>query len=109
MDTNIKNLPEGDYMTELGYSQCYPWKVMRRTAQTAVLQRVKTAPDPDWKPEMHSGGFCAHCSNQGRQTWLYDGLENHQIRVRLNKHGQFVRRGVRFIAGSCRYFYDYNF
>lgn len=107
-NTNIKNLPDGQYVTELGYSQSYPWKVIKTTPKTMTIQRVKTAPDPDWKPEMHVGGFAAHCSNQGRQTWLYDGLDDQVRTIRKTKMGWSLR-GTQYIEDRARYFYDYNF
>lgn len=110
MQTNIKNLPEGEYFTEVGYSQLYPWKVIKRTAKTVTLAYVDVAPDPAWKPEMHPGGFCAHCSNQHSQTWLYAGVaETRRTEVvRMTKCG-WARKGVKFIENQARYFYDYNF
>lgn len=107
-ETNIKNLPEGSYFTEVGYSQMYPLKEVRRTAQTVTLVRVKAERDPDWKPEMHPGGFVAHCSNQLEQTWLYAGLEEYEITIYATKLG-WSRKGVKFIENRATYFYDYNF
>lgn len=107
--TNIKNLPEGNYVTEIGYSQSYPWQVVKETAKTKTIVRVKTKTDPDWKPEMHPGGFAAHCSNQSQQTWLYDGLSQETKTIRLNKKGKWVHKGVHFVLDRATYFYDYNF
>lgn len=108
--TNIKNLPEGTYFTERGYSQSYPLAQIAATAKTRTLVRVKTAMDPDWKPEFYAGGFAAHCANQSDQTWLFDGIDpDHTMTIRLNKRGQWVRGGTRFTEDQARYFYDYNF
>ena len=106
--TNIKNLPTGEYVTELGYSQSYPWKVIKKTAKTMTVQAVRTKRDPKWKPEMHSGGFCAHCSNQHSQTWLYDGLDEGTQVIRKTKKGWSLR-GVPYVENRAQYFYDYNF
>jgi hypothetical protein len=38
--TNIKGLPEGEYLTETLYSDNVPWKVVGRTAATLKLQEV---------------------------------------------------------------------
>lgn len=108
-DTNIKNLPEGSYFTEIGYSQSYPWVEIARTATTVTLAKVEVQPDPEWKPEMHAGGFAAHCSNQHAQTWLFGRINReHTCTIRRTKRG-WARKGVRFIEGRAREFYDYNF
>lgn len=107
--TNIKGLPEGIYFTEIGYSQQYPWVQIKRTEKTATLRKVHVLPDPEWKPEISPGGFCGHCHNQHEQTWLYGGVEDREVIVRLNKRGQWVRKGVRFVDGRAIDFYDYNF
>lgn len=109
---NVKNAPAGRYFREIGYSQCYPWVVIgvSPSGKTLTLQRVATKRDPEWKPEISVGGFCGHCHNQGSQTWLYDGLEAETTTIRLNKHGVWMHRGVRFIESDGPfYFYDYNF
>ena len=74
---NVKNAPAGRYFREIGYSQCYPWVVIRisESGKTLTLQSVATKSDPEWKPHIIPGGFCGHCDNQNDQTWLYDGLE----------------------------------
>lgn len=108
-NTNIKNLPEGSYFTERGYSQSYPWVEIGRTAKTVKLAKVKVAIDPDWKPEMHPGGFAAHCSNQSQQTWLFDGIDEANTRtIRLTKKGWSLR-GTRYSEDTAVEFYDYNF
>jgi len=109
-DTNIKNLPTGlNYFTERGYSQSYPWAEVKRTAKTVTLAKVHVMRDPDWKPEMHVGGFCAHCSNQLEQTWLFDRLDWDYTRtVRATNLG-WSDRGTIFVEGRAVEFYDYNF
>jgi hypothetical protein len=109
-DTNIKNLPEGEYFTEVGYSQLYPWVATKRTAKTATLAKVVVKKDPDWKPDFIPGGFCAHCTNQSDQTWLFDRIEHTAVTtIRLNNRGQWAHKGVRFIPNRATEFYDYNF
>lgn len=112
--TNIIGLPSGPtnrYFTEVGYSQTYPWKVVARSAsgKTLTLREVKTEKNPDWKPEFHVGGFCAHCSNQSEQTWLYEGIGEREIKIRLCKGGVWRSKGVKFVEDRAQYFYDYNF
>jgi len=108
-ETNIKNLPEGTYFTEHGYSQSYPWKEISRTAMTVKLARVRVARDPAWKPEMIPGGFAAHCTNQHDQTWLFEAVDmNHTTTIRMTKKG-WARKGTKFTEGRAIEFYDYNF
>lgn len=106
--TNIKNLPEGQYFTQFGYSQSYPWKEIARTAKTVTLQKVEVGPDPEWKPEILPGGFAGHCTNQSEQTWVYAGLSKRTMKVFQTKKG-WSHKGERFIEGMAREFYDYNF
>jgi hypothetical protein len=114
--TNIKNIPDGNYFTECGYSQQYPWVEIKRTAKTVTVAKVRVVKDPDWKPEMHPGGFAAHCSNQSEQTWIYDGVNmEHTRTIRRVKspycgeETMWAHRGTRFIEGRAVEFYDYNF
>ena len=108
--SNIKNLPAGkEFFTEIGYSQSYPWMVVSKTAKTVKLARVEVSPDPEFKPEFHKGGFCAHCSNQSEQTWLFDSVSFRITKtVRMTKKG-WSHKGTKFVEGRATYFYDYNF
>lgn len=108
---NVKNAPAGIYFREIGYSQQYPWVLVRLSpsGKTATVARVKAAPDPEWTPEFYAGGFAGHCANQNSQTWLYDGL-GEEIKIRRSKNGYWVRNNVCFIeSDGPTYFYDYNF
>lgn len=108
--TNIKDLPEGNYFTEIGYSERYPWREVSRTAKTVTLQKVLVRHDPEWaaKREFIPGGFCGHVPNQSEQTWLYKGLGQSTMRIFKTKRG-WGRKGVRFVEGAAHEFYDYNF
>jgi hypothetical protein len=111
MYTNIKNLPAGKYFTEHGYSQSYPWMVIASTpsGKTLTLAKVDVAPDPEWKPDFIPGGFCAHCTNQSDQTWLFDKVDrSHTVTIRKTKKG-WARKGTRFSEDRAVEFYDYNF
>lgn len=110
LNTNIKNLPEDKiYFTEHGYSQNYPWAEIKRTSKTVTLAKIDVKKDPDWIPEMISGGFCAHCANQSDQTWLFDKIDETRTKtIRMTKHG-WASKGVRFTENSAIEFYDYNF
>ena len=110
---NEKNAPEAFYFKRHGYSQTYPFVLVSKSAsgKTATLKMVRTKKDPEWKPVMHPGGFCAHCSNQEEQTWLYDGVSEGEIKVRKNKHGIWVNHGDKYTEdySGPTYYYDYNF
>jgi hypothetical protein len=113
--TNLKGLPEGEYMTETLYSDDIPYKVVSRTATTATLQKVLVKRDPDWKPAITRGGFAGHCTNQHEQTWLYAGLGPNTVTVRLVKSRYpdsdklWGRKGREFIANGAVQHRDYNF
>jgi hypothetical protein len=113
--TNIKGLPEGEYLTETLYSDTEAWKVVGRTATTLQLQRVEVERDPAWQPNIVPGGFAGHCTNQNEQTWLYAGLAESECTVRLVKSPYNSRekmwgsKGRRFIANGARRKHDYNF
>jgi hypothetical protein len=108
--TNIKNLPEGKtYWTEYGYSQSYVWVEVSRTAKTVTLANVYSQLDPDWKPEIHVGGFAGHCSNQNTQTWKFMFInEDYKRTIRLTKKG-WRYKGTKFVENVAREFCDYNF
>lgn len=57
--TNIKNLPEGEYVTECMYSDAHAYKVVGKTACTVDVVEVLVSPDPEWtsKKEFHLGGL----------------------------------------------------
>lgn len=111
MYTNIKNLPKGNYFTEIGYSQSYPWVEVKRTAKTVTLARVNTVIDPEWgsKIEFTPGGFCGHVSNQDDQTWLFGGVDHGRTLVIRKTKSGWSHKNVRFLEDSAHYFYDYNF
>lgn len=107
--TNIKNLPEGEYFTEVGYSQSYPWVVISRTAKSVKLAKVIVKADPEFKPNIIPGGFAGHCDNQHEQTWLFDRIHTDFTKtIRMTKKG-WAHKGVRFWEGVAREFYDWNF
>jgi hypothetical protein len=109
--TNIKNLPEGEYVTALGYSDTHPFKIIAKTACTVEVVAVETETDPEWiaKREFYPGGFFGHTANQNQQTWIFKGLGKRKIRLRRNKKGQLVNRGERYAENRAVRFYDYNF
>lgn len=112
MRTNISNLPEGEYFTEIGYSQQYPYVVVKRTPKTVTLARVEVKPSNEWKPEFTHGGFFGHCLNQSEQKWDYLFTRQDEtvvVRVSKKKPGYYMYKGRPFRPDEAIYFYDYNF
>jgi hypothetical protein len=116
--TNIKNLPEGDYVTQTMYSDAHPYVVIASTAKTLTVLPVKVKPDPDWKPEILPGGFTGRCTNQHAQTWLYDGVDEsappRKLYLRKSRYGgsDFLWASPQlgeFSENNAREFHDYNF
>lgn len=113
--TNVKGLPEGEYLTETLWTDTTPYKVIDRTATTLTLQEVRVERDPDFKPNFIKGGFAGHCTNQDEQTWLYAGLGDDIVKVRLVKSRYYGSdklwgsKGREFIANGANRKYDYNF
>jgi hypothetical protein len=101
------------YCNERGYSEIYPYEVVRHVSRTIVeVRRMNYLRDPKWKPEISPGGFAGHCSNQSEQTWLYESDPDAPvIRVRwAPAKRQWQYKGTRFVMShSPRYFHDYNF
>lgn len=108
IDTNIKNLPAGNYFTEYLWTDRRVWREIRRTERTAVLERVEVGNDPDWKMESYPGGFARHVANNRSQTWLFHHLAPEHVRVRLTKKG-WSHKGTKFVEGLAFHFYDFNF
>lgn len=103
--TNIKNIPEGEYLTEICGSDAYPWAVVGRTAKTITVREVLTAPDP----------CCKEPAFLHAQTWLYAGLGKRTVTLRLVKspyrHSDKLwgHKEQKFIADGARHHYDYDF
>lgn len=113
--TNVKGLPEGEYLTETLWTDTTPYKVIARTDTTLTLQEVRVERDPEFKPNFIKGGFAGHCTNQDEQTWLYAGLGDDIVKVRLVKSRYcgsdklWGSKGREFIANGANRKYDYNF
>lgn len=77
-----------------------------------VIRRMDAVLDPNWKPEMVAGGFCAHCVNQHTQVWTYIVNKSYpEIRIRLHSDGRWRdKHGSRYsLSTAPRKFRDYNF
>ena len=76
-----------------------------------MIRAMEAELDPEWKPEMHVGGFSAHCSNQREQRYTYKSTDQVPRPIRLHKDGQWRDTGGnRYGMSDQPYkFYDYNF
>lgn len=101
-----------NYANRIGYSDVEPFEVVREvSAKIIEVRRMAAQLDPSWKPEMHAGGFAAHCSNQYSQKWIITSDEGAQvIRLHMRKDGCFYYQGSKFRREAApRKFHDYNF
>ena len=108
---NVKNAPEGRYFVENGWSDRYPWVVVKESpsGMTLTLVPVEVEKDPEFKPDFSVGGFSAHCNNNHEQTWIYAGTcPMRKKTIRLGKKGWASGTFHETPKGPVR-FYDYNF
>ena len=119
------------YFTYQMYTDAYPYEVVEAVSEkTVVVRAMKSTLDPEWKPEMHVGGFAAHCSNSRSQKWIFESDPNGStFEIRRKRKPRTVRRfnketnrfeeftefdwmkgGMRFVPGDKPYrYHDYNF
>ena len=56
------------YANRMGYTDVHPFEIVQRVTKKAIhIRAMHAVVDPEFKPEMHAGGFVAHCSNQHEQ------------------------------------------
>jgi len=101
------------YANQYGYSDVYPYQVVRTISDKCVEVREMDA-ERDASVELNwvVGGFAGHCTNQNEQKWVISQNENNPVvRIRLNKAGTWKSAdGRKFgLADAPRRFYDYNF
>lgn len=101
------------YANHVLHSDVYPAEVIRSVSdKTLVIRPMRAVMDQEWKPEVHAGGFSDHCSNNHEQRWIItSNPENEEIRIRLNKLGQWLcADGNEYrLSETPRRFYDFNF
>ena len=115
MSANKEKMPEpkvGLYANECGYSDINPYEIVRIVSAKCIeVRHMDCVPDPEWKPEVHKGGFAAHISNDRDQKWIITPSQSKQVlRLRLRKDGFWWSGGMRFrISEKPVKFYDNNF
>lgn len=101
------------YLNHHGYSDTEPFEVISITAsgKTAIIREMKSELDTTWSPEIVSGGFAGHCTNQHSQRWVItSNKEGYTTTARLSKHGYWKsEQGKHYPNVKPIKFYDYNF
>lgn len=100
------------HANHVGYSDVDPYEIVRVVSpKTIELRQVHAELDPNWKPEIVSGGYAGHCTNQHTQKWNYkSNPDGGVIRARMRKDGYFhSAAGRHSLNTEPRKFYDYNF
>lgn len=102
----------GTGVTQFGYTDCYPWEVIKVISeQTLEIRAMRAELDPSWKPNITPGGFAGHCLNNQEQRWnLFSDPNGRVIRIRKKKdRDEWGYKGGRFKVGKAQKFHDYNF
>ena len=97
------------------YSDVEPFEVVRVVSDKTIEVRAMDATmADDWKPNMVSGGFAFHCTNNAdqRKAWVITSNEaNPVVRIRKQKNGTWYNKsnGRFFLAEQPAKKYDFNF
>lgn len=101
----------GTGVTLVGYSDRTPFEVVKVVSdKTLEVRRMDAAPDLNWKPDFHVGGFMGHTANNHEQKWIITSNPNGEVvRIRLGKKGWKDADGNKYSVGQSVKFFDYNF
>ena len=106
----LKSLP---YANHHGYTDVSPCEVVRVVSDKCLeIRRMDSERDPNWKPEMVVGGFCAHTVNNHEQKWIITSNQEYKsFKIRLQKNGAWKDKygDTYHLNKEPRRFYDYNF
>ncbi len=106
---------------KLGFANNYLWtdvdpfEIVRVVSdKTIEVRKMKAERSDDWKPEMVSGGFAFHCTNNAdqRKAWVVTSdADAETIRIRKQKDGSWKNPSFgRFqLAEQPVKKYDFNF
>lgn len=99
------------YVNKIGYSDIYPFEIIRRTKKTIVIREMRAELDPNYKPIFVQGGFAGHCINQDEQKWIITpNKKAPEYRAYRRKDGNYYVNGSKFVeVDNPVKFYDYNF
>jgi hypothetical protein len=102
-----------DYCNRSGYSDTYPFEVVRVVSDRCVEIREMDAVQTGFPKHFIKGGFLAHCADNHAQEWeCSSNEENPVIRVRwskANERWQDKWGQHYYMSNNPRKFYDYNF
>jgi hypothetical protein len=109
--TETIEIKVGTGATYEGWTDRRPYEVVRVVSEKCLeVRSMKAELDPEWKPEIISGGFVGHCVNQRDQKWIISSdSEASTIRIRLGKRGWRDAYGGSYTVGQAVKFHDYNF
>ena len=103
----------GDGVTVNLWSDRHAGTVIKKTKCSITIQYDTAILNPDFKPEFEIGGFAAHCTNQGEQSYTYERNPDGRIETYRwsNKRNRYQGGGDGSITVSKgrHEFYDYNF
>ena len=97
------------------YSDVEPFEIVRVVSdKTIEVRKMKAERADDWKPNMVSGGFAFHCTNNAdqRKAWVMTpDTDAETVRVRKQKDGTWKNPSFgRFrLAEQPVKHYDFNF
>ena len=97
-----------------GHSDVYPFEIVRAVSdKTIELRSMAAERAADWKPEIVSGGYAGHCTNNGNQSkaWVIKSdPDGEVVRARLQKDGSWKSsHGRHKLHTNAIKKYDYNF
>jgi hypothetical protein len=106
--------PNVKYANLVGWTDVTPFEIIKVTAKTLTLRRMKSVLDPAWHPETILGGFAGHTVNNSEQRWIITSDESELIvKAYLRKEGRHYRYysklGRHTLNTEPVRFYDYNF
>jgi len=98
-----------------GYSDVTPFEIVRVISdKTIEVREMNAEMASDWRPEMVSGGFAFHCTNNDdqRKAWVVTrNPDAPVVRLRLQKNGAWRNPsyGRFFLSERPVKKYDFNF
>jgi hypothetical protein len=101
------------YANRYGHSDVTPYEVVRKVSDKCLEVRwMRSTQDPDWKPNIISGGFSGICTNNNQQKWnITSDTSAAVVRIRKHKNGYWkdASGSVFRLSDKPIMFYDYNF
>jgi len=102
------------YANRIGYSDIYPYEVVRRVSEKTIeVREMDAVLDPACKKELQEsfvpGGFLGHTDNDLQKWIITSNPENRVERIRLHKDGKYYGSGMFVLADEPVKHYDYNF